>query len=48
MGATVVLTSQAWQDLSEIIDYVAIKKQLLYTYSAGRVGHARPETRSED
>ncbi|MCE0498963.1 MAG: type II toxin-antitoxin system RelE/ParE family toxin [Methylacidiphilales bacterium] len=23
MGATVVVTSQAWQDLSEIIDYVA-------------------------
>jgi len=23
MGATVVITSQAWQDLSEIIDYIA-------------------------
>ena len=23
MGATVVVTSQAWQDLSEIIDYIA-------------------------
>jgi len=23
MGATVVITSQAWEDLSEIIDYIA-------------------------
>ena len=23
MGATVVITSQAWQDLSEVIDYIA-------------------------